>query len=117
METESGLKYLDLKAGDGTSPQAGQRVSVHYSGWLYDENQPDNKGKEFDSSRKKGRPYGFVIGIGSVIDGWDEGVLSMRVGGQRKLIIPSHLGYGEGGMGPIPPNATLVFEVELLDIY
>ena len=117
METESGLKYLDLKAGDGTSPQAGQRVSVHYSGWLYDENQPDNKGKEFDSSRKKGRPYGFVIGVGSVIDGWDEGVLSMRVGGQRKLIIPSHLGYGEGGMGPIPPNATLVFEVELLDIY
>lgn len=117
IETESGLKYVDLKVGGGVSPQAGQRVSVHYTGWLYDENQPENRGLEFDSSRKKGRPYGFVLGVGAVIDGWDEGVLSMRVGGKRKLIIPPDLGYGEGGIGPIPSNATLLFEVELLDIY
>ena len=117
METESGLKYVDIVVGDGTSPQAGQRVSVHYTGWLYDENQTDNKGKEFDSSLKKGRPFGFVVGVGSVIDGWDEGVLSMRVGGKRELIVPSDLGYGAQGIGPIPPNATLFFEVELLDIY
>ena len=117
METESGLKYVDIVVGDGTSPQAGQRVSVHYTGWLYDENQTGNKGKEFDSSLKKGRPFGFVVGVGSVIDGWDEGVLSMRVGGKRELIVPSDLGYGAQGIGPIPPNATLLFEVELLDIY
>ncbi|MDP6578931.1 MAG: FKBP-type peptidyl-prolyl cis-trans isomerase [Candidatus Marinimicrobia bacterium] len=117
METKSGLKYVDMVVGDGTSPQAGQRVSVHYTGWLYDENQSDKKGKEFDSSIKKGRPFGFVVGVGSVIDGWDEGVLSMRVGGKRELIVPSDLGYGAQGIGPIPPNATLLFEVELLDIY
>ena len=117
METESGLKYVDIVVGDGTFPQAGQRVSVHYTGWLYDEDQPDNKRKEFDSSLKKGRPFGFVVGVGSVIDGWDEGVLSMRVGGKRELIVPSDLGYGAQGIGPIPPNATLLFEVELLDIY
>jgi FKBP-type peptidyl-prolyl cis-trans isomerase len=117
METKSGLEYVDIVVGDGTSPQAGQRVSVHYTGWLYDEDQPDNKGKEFDSSLKKGRPFGFVVGVGSVIDGWDEGVLSMREGGKRELIVPSDLGYGAQGIGPIPPNATLLFEVELLDIY
>ena len=117
METESGLKYIDIKEGQGTSPEVGQRVSVHYTGWLYDENQPENKGKMFDSSRKKGQPFGFVLGVGSVIQGWDEGVLSMRIGGKRDLIIPPDLGYGTSGIGPIPPNATLLFEVELLDIY
>ena len=117
VETESGLQYIDIKEGRGTSPQAGQRVSVHYTGWLYDESLPENKGPMFDSSRKKGRPFGFVIGVRSVIDGWDEGVLSMRVGGKRELIIPPDLGYGAAGGGPIPPNATLLFEVELLDIY
>mgnify|MGYP001353332493 CR=1 FL=1 len=117
VETDTGLKYIDIMEGKGTSPQAGQRVSVHYSGWLYDETQPENKGEMFDSSRKKGQPFGFVLGVGSVIKGWDEGVLSMRVGGQRELIIPPELGYGASGIGPIPPNATLLFEVELLDIY
>ena len=117
METESGLKYIDIKEGKGTSPQAGQRVSVHYTGWLYDESQAESKGKMFDSSQNKGRPFGFVLGVGGVIQGWDEGVLSMRVGGKRQLIIPPDLGYGAGGVGPIPPNATLLFEVELLDIY
>ncbi|GIS64755.1 MAG: FKBP-type peptidyl-prolyl cis-trans isomerase [Candidatus Neomarinimicrobiota bacterium] len=117
VETESGLKYVDVKEGKGTSPQSGQRVSVHYSGWLYDENQPDNKGDKFDSSVDRGKPFGFVIGVGSVIQGWDEGVLSMRVGGKRELIIPPDLGYGTQGVGPIPPNATLLFEVELLDIF
>ena len=117
VETESGLKYIDIKEGKGTSPQAGQRVSVHYTGWLYDESQTESKGKMFDSSQNKGRPFGFVLGVGSVIQGWDEGVLSMRVGGKRQLIIPPDLGYGTGGVGPIPPNATLLFEVELLDIY
>ena len=117
VETESGLKYIDIKEGKGTSPQAGQRVSVHYTGWLYDESQAESKGKMFDSSQNKGRPFGFVLGVGNVIQGWDEGVLSMRVGGKRQLIIPPDLGYGAGGVGPIPPNATLLFEVELLDIY
>lgn len=117
VETESGLRFFDIKEGRGTSPQAGQRVSVHYTGWLYNENQPENKGKEFDSSRKKGRPFGFVLGVGGVIQGWDEGVLSMRVGGQRQLIVPPDLGYGSNAFGPIPANATLLFEVELLDIY
>ncbi|MBF89602.1 MAG: peptidylprolyl isomerase [Candidatus Marinimicrobia bacterium] len=117
VETESGLKYVDVKEGKGISPQSGQRVSVHYTGWLYDNNQPDSKGMKFDSSVDKGSPFGFVIGVGSVIQGWDEGVLSMRVGGKRELIIPPDLGYGSQGVGPIPPNATLLFEVELLDIF
>ena len=117
MENESGLKYQDNIVGDGTSPQKGQRVSVHYTGWLYDENSSDNKGMKFDSSVDKGRPFGFVLGVGSVIEGWDQGVLSMRVGGKRTLIIPPNLGYGSSGIGPIPPNATLLFEVELLEIY
>jgi FKBP-type peptidyl-prolyl cis-trans isomerase len=116
VQTESGLKYVDIKEGKGASPQSGQRVSVHYTGWLYDENQPENKGKMFDSSVKKGKPFGFVIGVGSVIEGWEEGVLSMRLGGKRKLIISPHLGYGERGIGPIPPNSILMFEVELLNI-
>jgi len=117
METESGLKYQDTLLGDGISPQKGQRISVHYTGWLYDEKGSDKKGMKFDSSVDKGRPFGFVLGVGSVIKGWDEGVLSMRVGGKRTLTIPPNLGYGSSGIGPIPPNATLIFDVELIQIY
>ena len=107
--TVSGLKYVDMKVGDGTSPQAGQLVTVHYTGWLED-------GTKFDSSVDKNRPFEFTIGAGRVIKGWDEGVLTMKVGGKRKLNIPPELGYGAQGNGPIPPNSTLIFEVELLAI-
>jgi len=117
METESGLKYQDNVVGDGISPQKGQRVSVHFTGWLYDEKSSDKKGMKFDSSIDKDRPFGFVLGVDSVIKGWDEGVLSMRVGGKRTLTIPPGLGYGSSGIGPIPPNATLIFDVELIQIY
>jgi len=108
--TESGLQYFDLEAGSGAAPEAGQTVSVHYTGWLED-------GQMFDSSLVRGRPFEFAIGVGQVIPGWDEGVASMQVGGKRQLVIPAELAYGEQGAGGvIPPNATLVFEVELLDI-
>jgi len=108
--TPSGLQYVDLREGTGASPQAGQRVTVHYTGWLTD-------GSKFDSSVDRGQPFPFVIGRGEVIPGWDEGVMSMKVGGKRKLIIPPGLGYGERGFpGAIPPNSTLVFEVELLGV-
>ncbi|MDP6593891.1 MAG: FKBP-type peptidyl-prolyl cis-trans isomerase [Candidatus Marinimicrobia bacterium] len=109
MMTDSGLKYVDMKVGDGESPQAGQLVTVHYTGWLED-------GTKFDSSVDKNRPFEFTIGAGRVIKGWDEGVMTMKVGGKRKLTIPSELGYGARGIGPIPPNSTLIFEVELLAI-
>ncbi|MDP6966576.1 MAG: FKBP-type peptidyl-prolyl cis-trans isomerase [Candidatus Marinimicrobia bacterium] len=109
MMTDSGLKYVDMKVGDGESPQAGQLVTVHYTGWLED-------GTKFDSSVDKNRPFEFTIGAGGVIKGWDEGVMTMKVGGKRKLTIPSELGYGARGIGPIPPNSTLIFEVELLAI-
>lgn len=106
----SGLQYEDLQVGDGPSPQAGDRVTVHYTGTLTD-------GQQFDSSRDRGRPFQFKIGVGQVIKGWDEGVASMKVGGRRKLIIPADLGYGERGAGGvIPPNATLLFDVELLGV-
>lgn len=106
--TKSGLKYIEEVPGKGISPMSGQTVSVHYTGWLED-------GKKFDSSVDRGEPFQFVIGVGQVIRGWDEGVSTMRIGGKRKLIIPSQLGYGSQGAGNlIPPNATLVFEVELL---
>lgn len=110
VTTESGLKYIDLKEGDGESPTKGQTVTVHYTGTLED-------GKKFDSSRDRNKPFSFKIGVGQVIKGWDEGVASMKVGGQRILIIPSDLGYGaRGAGGVIPPNATLIFDVELLDV-
>ena len=109
VTTPSGLKYQDLVLGDGVVAESGKRVSVHYSGWLTD-NTP------FDSSVKRGQPFDFVLGQGQVIRGWDEGVKGMRVHGKRRLTIPSDLGYGPRGQGPIPPNATLIFEVELLDV-
>ena len=110
VTTASGLKIEDLKVGDGPSPKTGQMVEVHYTGTLLD-------GKKFDSSRDRGQPFGFQIGVGQVIKGWDEGVASMKVGGRRKLTIPSNLAYGERGAGAdIPPNATLVFDVELLGV-
>ena len=108
--TASGLQYEDVKQGTGPQPTRGQKVTVHYTGTL-----PD--GKKFDSSRDRGQPFQFTIGVGQVIKGWDEGVMSMKVGGKRKLIIPAVLGYGaRGAGGVIPPNATLVFEVELLGV-
>lgn len=108
--TDSGLKYEDLAEGDGAVVEAGQRVSVHYTGWLTD-------GSKFDSSVDRNDPFQFSLGKGMVIRGWDEGVQGMKIGGKRKLTIPPSLGYGaHGAGGVIPPNATLVFEVELLEI-
>lgn len=111
QSTGSGLRYIDEQVGDGASPQSRQNVSVHYTGWLTD-------GKKFDSSRDRGQPFSFAIGTGGVIRGWDEGVASMKIGGKRRLIIPPDLGYGERGTpgGPIPGNATLIFDVELLGV-
>ena len=115
VTTPSGLQYEDIKVGTGMMARLGARVSVHYTGWL--RNRDGSAGKKFDSSRDHGEPFEFVIGQGSVIQGWDEGVQGMKVGGIRKLIIPSALGYGAQGSGrDIPPNAKLIFEVELLSL-
>lgn len=108
--TGSGLQYIDFKVGDGASPQPGETAIVHYTGWL------DN-GTKFDSSRDRGKPFGFKVGAHQVIQGWDEGVATMKVGGTRRLIIPPNLGYGQRGAGAvIPPNARLTFDVELIDV-
>jgi FKBP-type peptidyl-prolyl cis-trans isomerase len=113
-KTESGLEYRDIKVGDGPSPKPGQVCEMHYTGWLWENNV---KGKKFDSSVDRGRPLPFAIGKRKVIAGWDEGVSTMKVGGKRELLIPPDLGYGDGGYPPvIPPNATLLFEVELLAV-
>ncbi len=106
----------DIKTGTGPAIQAGQFATVHYTGWLYDPAAPEKKGKKFDSSRDRNEPFSFPLGGGQVIQGWDEGVVGMQVGGQRRLVIPPEKGYGAGGAGPIPPNATLVFDVELMGI-
>jgi len=110
VTTSSGLQYEDLVVGDGQEAKSGDLISVHYTGWLTD-------GTKFDSSKDRNQPFEFSLGAGMVIRGWDEGVAGMKVGGQRKLTIPANLGYGSRGAGGvIPPNATLVFEVDLLGI-
>jgi peptidylprolyl isomerase len=114
VTTPSGLKYIDTKVGTGAAPKTGQTCVMHYTGWLYDGGK---KGAKFDSSVDRGQPFEFKIGQRQVIGGWDEGVATMKVGGKRTLIIPAELGYGARGAGNvIPPNATLMFDVELLAI-
>ena len=114
VTTSSGLKYIDVKAGTGASPQTGQTCVMHYTGWLYENGK---KGAKFDSSVDRGQPFEFKIGMGQVIRGWDEGVATMKTGGKRTLIMPPTLGYGaRGAGGVIPPNATLMFDVELLGV-
>jgi FKBP-type peptidyl-prolyl cis-trans isomerase len=111
---ENGLKYEDHKIGNGSEAKANQNVTVHYTGWL---NAEGKKGQKFDSSKDRSEPFDFTLGVGQVIKGWDEGVKGMKVGGHRTLLIPSSLGYGaRGAGGVIPPNADLIFEVELLGV-
>jgi FKBP-type peptidyl-prolyl cis-trans isomerase FkpA len=111
------LQKIDVKPGTGAEATKGQAVVVHYTGWLYDPAAPGQKGRKFDSSRDGQGPFNFVLGAGRVIRGWDEGVAGMKVGGQRTLIIPPDMAYGSRGAGGvIPPDATLVFDVELLEI-
>ena len=114
VEMPNGLKYTDTKTGDGATATPGSKVSVHYTGWLYNN---DKKGTKFDSSVDRSKPFEFKLGAHQVIAGWDEGVAGMKVGGKRTLIIPPELGYGaRGAGGVIPPNATLMFDVELLGV-
>jgi FKBP-type peptidyl-prolyl cis-trans isomerase len=114
IEMPNGLKYTDTKTGDGAAAAPGNKVSVHYTGWLYNNGA---KGAKFDSSVDRGQPFQFTLGAHQVIAGWDEGVAGMKVGGKRTLIIPPELGYGaRGAGGVIPPNATLMFDVELLGV-
>lgn len=111
------LKKIDVKQGSGTEATSGKVVVVQYTGWLYDPAKPDNKGTKFDSSRDRNQPFDFPLGGGRVIKGWDQGVAGMKVGGQRTLVIPPDMGYGaRGAGGVIPPNATLIFDVELLEV-
>ena len=117
VTTDSGLQYEDNTVGAGAVAQAGQHVSVHYTGWIYDDGAVDKRGGKFDSSKDRNDPFAFGLGGGQVIKGWDEGVQGMKVGGKRTLVIPPQLGYGaRGAGGAIPPNATLMFEVELLGV-
>jgi FKBP-type peptidyl-prolyl cis-trans isomerase len=118
VSLESGLKYEVIKVGKvDKSPQQGQKVVVHYAGWLSDKTKSDGKGRKFDSSVDRGQKFTFTIGVGQVIKGWDEGVKGMVVGEKRRLIIPHNLAYGERGIpGVIPPKSTLIFEVELFDV-
>lgn len=109
IRTGTGLYYQDLVVGPGARAEAGDSITVHYTGWLHD-------GTQFDSSVDRGQPFGFTLGVGRVIPGWDQGVEGMRVGGKRKLVIPPSLGYGSARNGPIPGNSTLVFDVELLAV-
>jgi FKBP-type peptidyl-prolyl cis-trans isomerase len=112
------MEITDLVVGTGPVAAAGSYVNVHYTGWIYDPSQPEAKGRQFDTSRDRGRVFGFSLGARQVIAGWDQGVEGMRVGGVRRLVIPPHLAYGERGAGGgvIPRNATLLFEVELVDL-
>jgi FKBP-type peptidyl-prolyl cis-trans isomerase len=116
--TRSELQKVDVKQGNGSEAVSGKAVVVHYTGWIYDTSQPDSHGAKFDSSRDRGVPFGFMLGAGRVIKGWDEGVAGMKVGGKRTLVIPPRMAYGERGAGGgvIPPNATLIFDVELVDV-
>jgi FKBP-type peptidyl-prolyl cis-trans isomerase FkpA len=117
ITTASGLMYEDEVLGTGAEAKAGQTVTVHYTGWLLDEAAPNKRGKKFDSSKDRGDPFKFPLGGGRVIKGWDEGVQGMKVGGKRILTIPAAIGYGaRGAGGVIPPNATLIFEVDLLAV-
>jgi len=115
IEMPNGLKYTDVRIGDGATAKAGNKVSVNYTGWLYNNGA---KGAKFDSSLDRGQPFQFTLGAHQVIAGWDEGVAGMKVGGKRTLIIPPELGYGARGAGggAIPPNATLIFDVDLLQV-
>jgi FKBP-type peptidyl-prolyl cis-trans isomerase len=113
----SELIKVDEQVGSGAEAVSGKQVTVHYSGWLYDASKVDTKGKPFDSSRDRNEPFSFRLGAGQVIRGWDEGVAGMKIGGRRRLTIPAEMGYGaRGAGGAIPPNATLVFDVELLGV-
>jgi FKBP-type peptidyl-prolyl cis-trans isomerase FkpA len=110
------LETTDLKVGAGAEARPGRRVAVHYSGWLYHPTKPDHKGRKFDSSRDRNQPYDLTLGGGEVIPGWDEGLVGMKVGGERRLVIPPSMAYGSSGQGDIPPGATLVFDVELMSV-
>jgi FKBP-type peptidyl-prolyl cis-trans isomerase FkpA len=116
-QTPTQLEITDTRAGKGPAIAVGQTAVVHYTGWLYSPNTPDHKGKKFDSSHDRNEPFSFKVGAGDVIGGWDQGVVGMQAGGQRRLVIPPELGYGaRGAGGVIPPNATLLFDIELLKI-
>ena len=116
-EKVSKLIITDTKVGEGRSAEKGLSVTVHYTGWIFDSSKKDNRGKKFDSSHDRREPFTFILGIGQVIKGWDEGVKNMQVGGKRVITIPSDMGYGSRGAGDaIPPNADLIFEVDLLGI-
>lgn len=115
--TVAELQRIDNTVGIGPVATSGSEVTVHYTGWIYDERRPDKRGEKFDSSVDRGEPFDFLLGAGRVIRGWDDGVAGMRVGGKRTLVIPSYMAYGrEGAGGVIPPNASLVFDVELLAV-